>query len=72
MVKRGDGGLTDPNYWINEATLAALSGFVVCAFFLSLQKFEIFWYLCVIVNALVFLSESENGTSIGPGSGQIG
>lgn len=43
-------------YWINEATLVALCGFGVCAMFLSLQMFEIFWYLCVMSNALLFLN----------------
>lgn len=46
-------------YWINEATLVALSGFAICALFLSLQMFEIFWYLCVMANTLLFLNGDQ-------------
>lgn len=42
-------------YLTNEAVLAALIGFFVCSMFLSLQLVEIFYFLCVLVNALSFL-----------------
>ena len=54
-----DDGKTSSVYWINEATLVALCGFAVCATFLSLQMFEIFWYLCVLTNALLFLTPKQ-------------
>jgi hypothetical protein len=43
-------------YWINEAVLVGFSGLVVCSMFLSLQLFEIFYFLTVMVNALVYLA----------------
>lgn len=42
-------------YWINEAALVSFTGLVVCSLFLSLQMFEIFYYIAVIVNAIVYL-----------------
>ena len=38
--------------YINEACLLGLVGFVVCSFFLSLEKFEIFYYLIIIGNCI--------------------
>ena len=40
-------------YLLNEAILVALSGFVVSALFLSLNQFEIFFYIAVLFNFLV-------------------
>jgi probable O-glycosylation ligase (exosortase A-associated) len=57
-------GSIEATHWINEATLASLSGFAVCAFFLSLQMFEIFWYLCVMANALLFLSPNNSTPAV--------
>ena len=44
----------------NEAVLTALIGFSVCSMFLSLQLVEIFYFLCVLVNALSFLAHRLN------------
>src|SRR5437660_1350265 len=41
---------------INEATLIGLCGLVVCSLFLSLQRFEIFYCLNVLTNAVLYLS----------------
>jgi probable O-glycosylation ligase (exosortase A-associated) len=38
--------------WINEATLVGFSGLVICSLFLSLQLFELFYFLLVLVNTL--------------------
>lgn len=46
----------DMLFCINEATLIALAGLVVCSFFLSLQEFEIFYCLNVLANAVLYLS----------------
>jgi len=43
-------------YLINEAVLIAFFGFVVCALFLSLQLSEIFYCLCLLVNAVLLVS----------------
>jgi putative inorganic carbon (hco3(-)) transporter len=44
-------------YFMNEAALVSLCGFVTCALFLSLHIYEMFYYLCVIVNGVLFLSK---------------
>lgn len=49
-------------YWINEAVLAGFTGLVVCSMFLSLQLFEIFYCLSVMVNALVFIVSRSAAT----------
>lgn len=43
-------------YLINEATLVAFCGLVVCSLFLSLQMFEIFYFLCLVTNVILYLS----------------
>lgn len=43
-------------YLINEATLVAFCGLIICSLFLSLQMFEIFYCLCLLVNSLVFIT----------------
>jgi O-antigen ligase len=48
-------GKPDALYLINEATLVALCGLVVCSLFLSLQMFEIFYCLCLMINALLYV-----------------
>ena len=53
-------------FCINEATLIALAGLVVCSLFLSLQEFEIFYCLNVLANAVLYLSAgkaAEPGTT---------
>lgn len=52
-------------YLINEATLVAFCGLFVCSMFLSLQIFEIFWCLCLMTNAVLYLkwkAEREDGS----------
>ena len=43
-------------FYLNEALLTSLIGFVVCSMFLSLQVYEIFYYLCVLINAITYIS----------------
>jgi len=43
-------------YLVNEATLVATCGLVVCSLFLSLQQFEVAYFLQVMVNAVLYLS----------------
>lgn len=43
-------------YNINEALLASSVGLVVCSIFASLQMYEIFYFLFVLVNATLFVS----------------
>ena len=43
-------------YCINEASMLSLVGFFVCSMFLSLQGYEIFYYLLVLSNATLFAS----------------
>jgi len=43
-------------YYLNEAVLCGMCGFVACSLFLSLQMSEIFFYLCVLVQAILLLS----------------
>lgn len=38
------------HYCLNEACLLALTGFFVCSLFLSLEKYEIFYYLLLVAN----------------------
>lgn len=47
---------------LNEATLVALCGFSVCALFLSLQMYEILYFLLVLANGILFAS-SRRATS---------
>lgn len=42
-------------YSMSEATLAAMIGFFVCSMFLSLQLYEIFYFLCVVTNVVIAL-----------------
>ncbi|MGH8304823.1 MAG: O-antigen ligase family protein, partial [Steroidobacteraceae bacterium] len=49
----------DMQFCINEATLIALCGLVVCSIFLSLQEFEIFYCLNVFANAVLYISRKE-------------
>jgi probable O-glycosylation ligase (exosortase A-associated) len=46
-------------YLINEATLVALCGLLVCSAFLSLQVFEIFYCLCLVVNAVLYIGRKS-------------
>jgi O-antigen ligase len=42
-------------YLINEATLVSFCGLVACSLFLSLQMFEVFYFLCVMTNTVLFI-----------------
>jgi len=46
---------------INEAVLVSIVGFFVCSMFLTLYIFEIFYFLCVLMNSTLFLAKSEAG-----------
>lgn len=48
-------------YFINEAVLCGMCGFVVCALFLSLQMAEIFFCLCALVHAVLRVSRGPDG-----------
>jgi hypothetical protein len=50
-------------YVVNEATLIAMCGLVVCSLFLSLQQFEIFYCLNVLTNAVLFISRKDMGAA---------
>jgi hypothetical protein len=58
VQRRADGDNRDLErlYLINEAVLVAFFGFAVCALFLSLQMSEIFYCLCMLVNAVLFVT----------------
>ena len=54
--------------------LVAFFGFAVCALFLSLQMSEIFYCLCMLVNAVLFVSARLTAAAIpdsGAGSGPL-
>ncbi len=57
--QRNPDGTLPALYWINESVLVGFSGLVVCSMFLSLQLFEIFYCLTVMVNALMYLVWKE-------------
>src|SRR5438105_4791203 len=50
---------------ISEATLIGLCGLVVCSLFLSLQRFEIFYCLNVLTNAVLYLSAKGSSAATG-------
>lgn len=50
-------------YFVNEATLVSFFGLVVCSLFLSLQMFEIFFYLCVLANSILYLTEKDRSVA---------
>ena len=56
----GDNSNRDLLYLINESVLIAFFGFAVCALFLSLQMSEIFYCLCLLVNAVLLVSGRES------------
>lgn len=45
--------------FINEATLVAFCGMFVCSMFASLQMYEIFYFLCLLTNIILFVSQRE-------------
>ena len=44
-------------YYLSDAALVALSGFIVCSMFLTLNGFEVQFYLAILANSLVYLSK---------------
>jgi putative inorganic carbon (HCO3(-)) transporter len=54
-LRDSDSG-TSTVYLINEATLVGFTGFAVCSMFLSLPLSEIFYWLCLVTNAVLFVS----------------
>jgi putative inorganic carbon (HCO3(-)) transporter len=46
-------------FLLNEAVLISFIGLSVCALFLSLQLYEIFYFLCVLNSALASISEKK-------------
>lgn len=69
----GDNRDLERLYLINEAVLVAFFGFAVCALFLSLQMSEIFYCLCMLVNAVLFVTARLPVAAVpapGAGNGQ--
>jgi probable O-glycosylation ligase (exosortase A-associated) len=55
---------SDPTlYYLNEAVLVGFTGLITCSLFLSLQLFEIFYLLCVMINAIVYTSIKQDKLS---------
>ncbi len=50
-------------YYLNEACLLALIGFFVCSMFLSLQQYEVLYYLLLLANATLLCSGFQPQTS---------
>jgi probable O-glycosylation ligase (exosortase A-associated) len=50
-------------YLINEALLVSFSGLLVCSLFLSLQLFEIFYCLAVMMNAILYITAKRFAAS---------
>jgi putative inorganic carbon (hco3(-)) transporter len=46
-------------YYVNEAVLCAMCGFVSCALFLSLQMSEIFFCLCALVHVVLLITRQS-------------
>jgi probable O-glycosylation ligase (exosortase A-associated) len=59
LKRARDTGLDDRLYFMNEAVLCGMCGFIACAAFLSLQMSEIFFYLCALVQAVLLLSRER-------------
>lgn len=56
-----------------QGTFAAMTGFSVCCLFLSLQLYEIFYFLCVVTNVVVLLSQRlEDGKTSARGTKDLG
>lgn len=59
LPQEGDGHILP---LLNEATLVALCGFSVCALFLSLQMYEILYFLLVLANAILYASSRRTSS----------
>jgi len=58
--KRGELITENSLYLLNEAILVAFSGLAVCSLFLSHQIFEMYYFLCLLVNSVLYLSAKED------------
>jgi len=58
--KRGELITGNSLYLLNEAILVAFAGLAVCSLFLSHQIFEMFYFLCLLVNSVLYLSAKED------------
>ena len=58
--KRGELITENRLYLLNEAILVAFAGLAVCSVFLSHQIFEMFYFLCLLVNSVLYLSAKED------------
>lgn len=54
-------------FLVCEATLASVIGLTVCSLFLSLQLFEIYYYLAVMANGCLYLARADAKVSPAPG-----
>lgn len=55
LRREGVSGSDNHVYLINEATLVSFCGLVACSLFLSLQMFEVFYFLCLMTNVILFV-----------------
>jgi probable O-glycosylation ligase (exosortase A-associated) len=58
--KRGELITENRLFLLNEAILVAFAGLAVCSLFLSHQVFEMFYFLCLLVNSVLYLSAKED------------
>jgi putative inorganic carbon (HCO3(-)) transporter len=49
-------------FFLNEACLVSLVGFFVCALFLSLIRYEVYYYLLILTNICLIHSLTKNNT----------
>jgi len=54
----GEKQTNDYLYCMNEAFYVAFTGLIVCSLFASLQHYEIFYFMCVLINTLLYISSS--------------
>ena len=47
-------------YLINEAVFTSMCGLVVCSMFASLQMYEIFYFLVLMANAVLYVSRAQD------------
>jgi O-antigen ligase len=55
---------------MSDAIIASLAGFAVCAFFLSIETLELFFYLCMISNYLVVFRSGKQKSLEAPSGRQ--
>jgi O-antigen ligase len=67
-------GTTEPDdsdLYVREATLAAIVGVTVCAIFLSLQLFEVMYFLVFMSSALTANQQEKNSRNKTPGYSSV-